>query len=646
MWTAAPWGVAALAGALMTRFALRIHTLQPDEVIPVAGSRYVLAHPFSALDPTMNLSGRGLERSLAVLFAVVQEISGDTARAFAVQHVLDALIFATVVPILAGWARDLGLARWQALAAGTVAVCVPWMVLGTSLLNSAPAYPLTALALWAIWRAIVAPGLARELIALAAVALLAVSRVGNVVVVAAWPLGIMVHALHDRAPGMGVLTAVRRLPRRVWRDHPLLVAGAALGLLAIAVAGTHWLVGGYPVRTPLGSTFRNFLRVLLAYLAMGTAVVPAILAVAWCARSLIRPADPGAAAFAALATGAYLAFAYVAATQGAEERYIAPLAPVLLLAAMVALARRSVGPVLVLAAGLVVARAIAVTGTGPDIGPYGYFAQSAQTFFRRVVLGKTSLAIPFTDHHVLSTVLAIAVVAAVAAVVLGRRLPVATYAVGAAAIAAYGVAAGVYSMNAFSKQAGYPNIRFEQQAWIDRAVGTGADVALAPQGLEGVQRELAIFNRALGSPYLPHRAALTVDARTGRLGGLPRYLLVQNGLTTTLGLTGDVVAASTYLPVTATLIRPAPLARWELTSARAVRVFATTANDCLTATVAAPAGTTANARFMLASRRGVLQGAIPQAFVVTLPPGRAAFDVRLRGGGSAVLIALDRGTCG
>ena len=66
------------------------------------------------------------------------------------------------------------------------------MVLGTSLLNSSPAYAVTVLALWAMWRAIVAPSLARDILALAALLLLAITRVGNIVVAAAWPLGILV----------------------------------------------------------------------------------------------------------------------------------------------------------------------------------------------------------------------------------------------------------------------------------------------------------------------------------------------------------------------------------------------------------------------------------------------------------------------
>lgn len=637
IWAAAPWGAAAVLGALIAHFSVRIHTLQPDENIAVVASRHVLDHPLSAIDPSVNLSGRGLERGEAVLFAAVQWIAGDTGRAYWAQHALGALIFATVVVVVAGWGRELGLERWQALLAGVVACCVPWMVLGTSLLNSSPAYPVTALALWAIWRAIVVPGMGRDVVALAALALLAVTRVGNVVVAAAWPLGILAFALHDRAPGTGPGAALAGLPRRAWREHPLLIVLGVAGVLALLVGGTHWLVGGYPVRTPLGPTFRALLRVTLAYLAMGTAVVPAALALAWCARSLVRPQDPGKAAFAALGAGTFLAFAYVAATQGAEERYIAPLAPVLLLMAMVAIARRAVGPVLVLLAGVVVARAISVSGLGGDIGPYGYFAQPAQSFFRRVAVGKASLIGPVPDQHVLTTVLVVAVAAAVAVVVLARLRPAPAYAAAAAAIGGFGLVGGVYAMRQFSKLAGYPNLSFEQQAWIDRAVGTGADVELAPQGLEGVTAELTAFNRTLGSPYRPQRATLTVDAATGALRGAPRYLVTQDGVLQTIGVGGEQVAASNYLPVQARLIRVAPRALWQLTSPRAVRVYG---SDCVTATLAQPPGTTARQRFTFGSASGVLAGS---PVTVTSKP---AADLMLRGGGDATIVALSRGPCG
>ncbi|MDX6658226.1 MAG: hypothetical protein QOH62_3019, partial [Solirubrobacteraceae bacterium] len=222
--TVVPFAVFGLAWLVVAHYGLMIHSIQPDEVIPVAGSRHVLEDPLSALGSGAQLSGRGLERTLAIVFAFVQWVLGSTASAFKAQHVLSAGSFAAAVLVVWAWGRRLGLASWQAVVAGALSVCVPWLVLGTSFLNSAPAYSLTTLALYAMWRAIVEPGLWRDVIALAALLVLGLTRVGNIPIAAAFPFGIVVYALHDRLPGVGVGRALRGLPARVWREHPLLVA--------------------------------------------------------------------------------------------------------------------------------------------------------------------------------------------------------------------------------------------------------------------------------------------------------------------------------------------------------------------------------------------------------------------------------------
>ena len=295
-------------------------------------------------------------------------------------------------------------------------------------------------------------------------------------------------------------------------------------MLALLIGGTHWLVGGYPVRTPLGAAFRSLLRVTLAYLAIGTAIVPAVLALAYCARSLVRPERPVDAAAAALGAGAFVAFAYVAATQGAEERYIAPLAPVLILLAMVALARRAVGPLLVLVAGSSWRGRSASRASASTSAPTATSRRPRRRSSAAWCSARSRSIGPVPDAHELTTVLVIAVAAAVLAAVAARWRTDLAFGATAAVIAGFGLVAGVYSMNQFMKLAGYPALSFEQQAWIDRAVGTGADVQLAPLGLEGVQGELASFNRSLSRPML--RPMLTVDPATGELqrrAALPRH---------------------------------------------------------------------------------------------------------------------------
>jgi hypothetical protein len=259
------------------------------------------------------------------------------------------------------------------------------------------------------------------------------------------------------------------------------------------------------------------------------------------------------------------------------------------------------------------------------------------------VLLKLSRLFSF-DHHMLTTVVLAAVVATAVGVVLARRRPNVAYGVVAGAVVLYGLVAGVYSMSKFSSQAGFPNLTFRQQAWIDHAVGTRANVAFAPVGLESVQNELIVFNRSLGSTFQPPRATLDVDQTTGAVTGLPRYLLVQDGLLTPYGFGGRTVAVSSYLPVQARLIQPAPRALWQLTSPRSVRAFATTDDDCLGVTLVQPDGVIAHQRFEIGGARGTLTGS-PLTVSVRLPARRVNDDVRLHGGGRSTIVGVGRGRC-
>jgi hypothetical protein len=627
---------------VIAHYGLTIHSVQPDEVIPIAGSRHVLEDPAAALGSGSNLSGRGLERTLAVVFAFVQWVLGSTATAFKAQHVISAGSFAAAVLVVWAWGRRLGLAPWQAAVAGGLSACVPWLVLGTSFLNSAPAYSLTTLALYAMWRATVEPGLWRDVVALTALLALGLTRVGNIPIAAAFPVGILVYALHDRMPGVGVGQALRGLPARAWREHPLLVALGALGLLAIAVAGTHWLVGGYPVRAAHTDNARALLRFMLATIAMGTGVVPVVFALAWAARSLVRPTRPEFAAFAALGTGAFVALAYVAATQGAEERYLAPLAPMMLLAFVVALARRETPVLLVVVAGLVVARAIAITGPGLEIGPYAFFAQPAQSFFRRIVLGKTSLALPFTNHHVLTTVVLVAVLVAVIATVAARARPALVLGLVAVAVGAYGAAGGLYAMKKFSTQAGYPTLRFEDQSWIDGRIGPGSKAALVGGGLAGEQMELAVFNRSLGSPYRPRVFdPATADPDTGALPAqTPSWLVLPDGLQLQ-GVDGDVVASTSYLPVRALLLRvrqPARLSYWVLSAGNPFKIRAYGAG-CLRITFQATPGRRAWSVGSIGERvRGTTDGTRPVTVQRQVTGTMEDFGLLVQGGATVLSV--------
>jgi hypothetical protein len=620
-----PLGVFAAAWAVIAHYAVRVHTLQPDEVLPINGSRYLLDHPLQAIKSGAPLSGRGLERGMAITLAVLQWVLGNTADALWAGHVLIAGIVAATALVIWSWARELGLLAWQAGLAAALAVCVPWVILGTSFLNSAGALCLTPLALYAMWRSAVRASIAQDVLALLALLLLGCWRVGNIVVAAAWPLAILLYTLHDG-------TRLAALPRRIWRDHPLLVVLGAAGVLMLVTGATHWLIGGYRTGGPIFGNFRVLLRAEIAAIAVGTAIVPVVMALAWSVRAFVRPGSPALAAFAGIVTGAFLILCYVAATQGVEERYLAPVAPAVLLTFVVAVARRETPVVLVLLAGVLVGRLIAINGPGGDIGPYQYFQSTGVSFFRRVVLGKASLAIPVTDHHVLTTVVVALVAVAVAAAWWSRRAIVLPALAALAGV--WGAAAGIYAMHQFVQQAGYPNLSFSAQAWIDGNAGPGSKVFLTGTGLENVQHELAVFNRSLGSPYVPRTYDLaSADLASGRLPpGAPRWIVHAEGFQP-IGVDGEVVASSTYLPQNGVLERlRAPQLSYRVLSGSpfVVRIYG---GGCASMIFQSPPG---RRRWTIDGQSGVTDGAQPVRVTLLLRAPYRDFPLHVQGGASVL----------
>src|SRR5947207_2545369 len=300
------------AAILIGRYGVRVHTFNPDELFPVFGARHLQAHfPGGLFDAAT--SPRGLERLTAWMLAAVDAVTPSAASSLWVGRIVFAVSFAAVAPLAYWWARLLALPRAVAVACAALAVAGPWMVFGTSFLNVVPAWPLTTLALLAIWRGLTVPSARGDLLMLGAVVLLGLARVGNVVVAAAVPVGAIVIALrHTRSIGGSA--------RLLWREHRVLVIAAALGLIVAAIAGRHALIGGYPVRTPAPDLdFLRQLRFGWEQVADGAALVPMIVATAWVLRSLVRPSDRAAEAFALVMGVAFLALSYAALTQAPEE---------------------------------------------------------------------------------------------------------------------------------------------------------------------------------------------------------------------------------------------------------------------------------------------------------------------------------------
>jgi len=471
--------------------------------------------------------------------------------------VLFAAAFAAVVPIAYWWGRLLGLPATVAIGCAALAVACPWLAYGTTVLDVVPAWPLTTLALLAIWRALVAPSAAADILAAAAVLVAAIARVGNGVVGVALPVGAVVMALRDGG-------SPRMATQLLWRQHRVIIVlvGAALAVLAVR---PHALIGGYPLRTAAIVDVLRELRIAWEQIADGSALVPVVVVTAWVLRSIIRPRDRTSEAFGIVLLVAFLALAYAASTQAPEERYVVTLAPMVAVGFGAALWRREVPVLIVAVVGLLMTWALTVGAPVPG-GAYGYLYAPSATWMHQTVFGRVSLALPFLNGHV---AVVIGVALGAAAVILVLLRPRRTIIVAAtAALSVYGLAAGIWAQDKFVTQAGLSQLSYTQQAWVDRAapheyVGIVDFDAEGNQPFFGTWRDVQIFNPQVRArvdfgrnstlnccvPAM-RRATLRVDPATGLLrssGRMPDLLLT---ITTFLpyGLPWREVAASDYLP--------------------------------------------------------------------------------------------------
>jgi len=271
-------------------------------------------------------------------------------------------------------------------------------------------------------------------------------------------------------------------------------------------------------------------------------------------------------------------------------------------------------------------------------------------------------------------------IAAVLVVRLRPRFAVAIATIAALSAAAYGLAAGIYSLHSFSTQAGYPAIKWRQQAWVDEQVH-GRPVAILDYGSTGdalrpLWNEASNFNTSVvGSAVfdsltygccgrLPQIYGLHQNAHDGsvrttswgvRQDAVPEYLLSIPHYVP-YGLEVRKVASSTYTPTEIDLVRRVGPLRLTYSVFNAsydgyvrphepavVRVFnpGGDASTCLQVTLRAPDGTTGVHDARLGGRRLRLDGVLLRKVSVPLQSwrGRPWQDVRI--GSDARLVTPD-----
>jgi hypothetical protein len=593
--------VAVVFAVVLAYFGLRNFLWQPDELLFVQLGRYVGAHFPSALWAS-GVYERGPQRLTVWILAGLQWLF-DAPTALQIGRVLQAAFFVTVAVPTYALARGVGLTRAEAAVPAALAMLVPWAVVGTTFLTESLAYPLAACTMLAAWRTTVAPSPRRDLVAIAALVLAVLAKTSLAALAPILVIAPLAQALRF-APD-DVRPRWRSFPSRLWSEHAVLVVASALVVVAFVarivihrgtgVSSSLFGVYGSPSGVN-GHILLHQSQILLARLVVGTGIVPACLALAWLARTLIRPASPGdhALAVIALATTAILvlvtALIWGDDRAGVDERYVMYLAVPLFVMAARAVVGWTVGTLAVAASAVAVILLVAQTSWQVDVASgVRSLTYPAEAFFGRVIVGRLRLHEPdrLLGHEPLLAAL-LAGVVAVALVALGRRLS------GAGRGALVGTATAIivvavqlaltgYTLSDWDSAQGTPP-GWSKRAWVDGADHGSEPVAVLGLGYANgpdyasIWDEVRFYNTDVdpvvkardGSAPAPPTAPKTyvsvrpADGLVVSTGMLPRLAVTGHDLRT-LGLSLQHVRDAGYLD--AQLVRlPRPLrADWLFT---------------------------------------------------------------------------------
>jgi hypothetical protein len=301
---------------------------------------------------------------------------------------------------------------------------------------------------------------------------------------------------------------------------------------------------------------------------------------------LARSRDPGRFAFALLAVVSAIAMLYSLNVAGPDERYVLYLAPLVLLPATLAIARREISPVGVAIASVLLALLVIRVPWNAEQGPFGFFVVPVEMFYTRAVGLRGASLLPGDGGDVLVLAgLALGAAGLALAAVLKwapARLS------GATAIVLVGVVVAIvpiqteYALSKYVNGAGSrsaPGLR--ARAFVDTNVPSGATVAEFAEGV-GQQpgffplwQEVQFYNQkidrvfALGenrNPVPPGDGLVSgvgFDRRTGRLTSpvpLPDYFVIPTQVGTAR-VRGEIVSAPSYVAVALVkLAKPAMLA--------------------------------------------------------------------------------------
>ncbi|MGB2875752.1 MAG: hypothetical protein WBB76_09805 [Gaiellaceae bacterium] len=485
---AAPLVVGGLMlAAFVARILLDRHVLapweMPDELLYADSSRSFLSHGHYLFRE----SPSGVRSVYPALISPAW-LATSTQTAYTLIKVINSVLMTAGAIPLYLWARRLVAPLWGVLAV-ILYLAIPGFVYTAEILTENAFVPASILALFAIAVAIERPSLMSQLLALGAIALAAATRLQGLVFLVVLPTAIGLALLFDAVatiPGDRRRVLRERL-RRFWPSLAVLVAGAAM-------YSTYELARGRPLSSSLGSystvtnahyAFGSAARWVVyhfAELTLSVAAVPLSALIVLFGLACRRATAPGGTerAFLAVATAAFVWIVIQAGTFAShfslriEERYMFNVAPVLLLAGVVWLARGLPRPPALTAAAVIVPTALVL-------------ALPFETFFTEALFNDTFGLIPLWrltqrfGGNVGDTRIAVAALAALAGLlfaVLPRRSAIAV------------IPFSVLLVFALSTNSVFGTVEFQSAAkryagglqgdpsWIDHAIGRDRRVEL------------------------------------------------------------------------------------------------------------------------------------------------------------------------
>jgi hypothetical protein len=271
-------------------------------------------------------------------------------------HALNAFVMssAAVPAFLLTW--RLTRERWLSYLVAVLTICVPWIVLSSLLLTEVVAYPAFLWAVLALVYTIESRGRRADLIALLGIAVAVLARTQFAALLVVLPIALLIHELlfveRETKPWRA---RVRRAATRSVSEHRLLavfyVAIVATAVVLAAAGRLSGVLGTYSSAAKGNVVPQGIGRALLDHvgtIALGAALLPFLVGVAWLAATIVKPSSRERHAFASIATVAVVALVFEVSSfdvrfGGAtvHDRYLFYVVPLFLIAFAAALSERS-----------------------------------------------------------------------------------------------------------------------------------------------------------------------------------------------------------------------------------------------------------------------------------------------------------------